>query len=228
MFTDCKHFLSCEAGADETKTSTVQPILSQAAIHRLIEHAITTTTVVSAGKCSDVPKTVNAIIRRDSDSKDKQAMSRSNSCSDQCKSGTTGLVEIGSRQTLQEINPKKQLTECVESQLTQGNLSNVGMQDISTIFHPECDRPSIEVSRTVQPSVTGNTLFVSKNSSTASTGEIKNKNCILKVNSDKCPVASCGQKLAVRKSNRCNRGKRYQEMLTEGVLHQSKKRPDIM
>lgn len=215
------------------------PLRSQSDVHRFIERVITEDSLDLAdiyvgygASCSDESSAEPVPLR--SDHGEHSLLSRDTS---QCKLAAVGLpsemLDVSARQTLQEIDPNKQLTGLGQSSVVPRHSEEIGVNASADSCCGEnsvdemdacAEVKNVAISEELDASVTRPCHSFVKPCSRLS--EINNNRRLTSPNIvQQRDVDS--PKLALRKSKRCNRGQRYKELVSQGVLHQPRKKQDM-
>jgi hypothetical protein len=217
------------------KLLELRPLLSQSDVHQFIERVITENSLDLAdiytscdASSSDRPR----IDLRD------QSISLSNTS--QCMPGASRMMaeshDITSRPTLQEIDPNKQLVSLGQTGVVFRHLDEVGVDASAELCSGKNNLDEMQECTEVKNVATSDELEAKV--SVPNPGCLQQSSKLDEVNnnhrytSQNIPQrglvdSNCSPKLGLRKSKRCNRGQRYKELVSQGVLHQSRKRQEV-
>lgn len=217
------------------KLLELRPLRSQSDVHRFIERVITedsldlTDIYVGYGSSSFDESSAQSVPLKTGD------LSVLNT--GQCKLEVTGLpaeiIDVSTRQTLQEIDPNKQPTGLGQSTIVTRHSEELSINASAVVCSGENNVNEIDACAEVKSeaaieeldaSVSGQSAILMKHCSKPE--EINNNRRFMSL-SNMQPRHVDGPKFAPRKSKRCNRGQRYKELVSQGILHQPRRRQDI-
>jgi len=217
----------------------LRPLLTQSDVHEFIERVITEKSIdlddFCTSRCHRLPSTQ---IHADTMSN----VCTEHICDDSSFSGSKSgdgrilvdPVNVIARQTLQEIIPNKQLVNCNQYHAAvrhfEGDREDSGGVSSSKVCIP---LPNEDITQSLAVDTTSTSEYIdivvdqshkAKQQQNVRSEEINNNQQHLVNN---VVPSTVSPKSGLRKSKRCNRGQRYQELVLKGVLHQTRRKTDL-